>query len=80
MWESNFVTYFTLHIKAHKVWPSLMLLMSSFSVFDSKGGEFRGPKASINNLQVVMVREREDSGLWIAYVIGRICRKLGVNP
>ena len=48
--------------------------MSSFLVFDSKGGEFRGPKANINlkgrkldhnNLQVVMVREREDSGLWI---------------
>ena len=54
--------------------------MSSFSVFDSKGGEFRGPKASINNLQVVIVREREDSELWIAYVIGRISRKLGVNP
>ena len=57
--------------------------MSSFLVFDSKGGEFRGPKASINLkdqkldhlhvvmvykwcLQVVMVREREDSGLWIS--------------
>ena len=51
-----------------------MLLMSSFSVFDSKGGEFRGPKASINNLQVVMVREREDSGLWIAYVMGEFVR------
>ena len=25
-----------------------MLLMSSFSVFDAKGGEFGGPKASIN--------------------------------
>ena len=48
--------------------------MSSFSVFDSKGGEFRGPKASINNLQVVMVREREDSGLWIAYVMGEFVR------
>ena len=52
--------------------------MSSFSVFDSKGGEFGGPKASIN------IRcngpKREDSGLWIAYVVGRICRKLGVNP
>ena len=48
MWESNFVTYSTLHTKDHKVWPSLVLLMSSFSVFDSKGGEFRGPKASTN--------------------------------
>ena len=56
-----------------------MLLMSSFSVFDSKGGEFRGPKASINlsdqkldlnNLQVVMVRESEDSGLWICLCNG----------
>ena len=54
--------------------------MSSFSVFDSKGEEFRGPKASINNLQVIMVRERDDSGLWIAYEIWRICRKLGENP
>ena len=54
--------------------------MSFFSVFDSKGGEFRGPKASINNLQVLMVREREDSALWIAYVMGRICRKQGLNP
>ena len=54
--------------------------MSSFSVFDSKGGEFRGPKESINNLQVVMVREREDGGLWIAYVMGRIYIKQGLNP
>ena len=44
--------------------------MSSFLVFDSKGGEFRGPKASINNLQVVMVRESEDSGLWISLCNG----------
>ena len=53
--------------------------MSSFSVFDSKGGEFRGPKSSINlydqkqdhnNLQVVMVQEREDSGLWISLYNG----------
>ena len=40
--------------------------MSFFSVFDSKGEEFRGPKASINNLQVVMVRERKNSGLWVS--------------
>ena len=79
MWESSFVIYSTPHIKDHKIWPSLVLLMSSFSVFDSKGGEFRGPKASINNLQVVMVREREDNGLWIVYVIGRIYRKQGLN-
>ena len=55
--------------------------MSSFLVFDSKGEEFRGPKASIilqgtkvrscsNDLQVVMVREREDSGLWIGLCNG----------
>ena len=53
--------------------------MSSFSVFDSKGGEFRGPKASNNlqdqkqdqnNLQVVMVRERKDSRLWISLCNG----------
>jgi hypothetical protein len=31
-------------------------------------------------LQVVMVREREDSELWIAYVMGRIYRKQGLNP
>ena len=42
--------------------------MSSFSVFDFKGGEFRGPTKY--DLHVVMVREREDSGLWIAYVMG----------
>ena len=48
MWESNFVNYSFLHTKDHKVWPSLVLLMSSFSVFDSKGGEFRGPKARMN--------------------------------
>ena len=53
--------------------------MSSFLVFNSKGGEFRGPKAGINNLQVVIVREMKDSGLWIAYVMGRICRKQGLN-
>jgi hypothetical protein len=47
MWESNFVIYFIQHTKDHKVWPSLVLLMSSFSVFDAKGGEFGGPKASI---------------------------------
>ena len=53
--------------------------MSSFLVFDSKGGEFVGPKASLiivgpkavhNNLQVVMVREREDCGLWISLCNG----------
>ena len=40
--------------------------MSFFSVFDSKRGEFIGPesKPDYNNLQVLMVREREDSGLW----------------
>ena len=56
--------------------------MSSFLVFDSKGGEVRGPKESINfcrtkfknGLQVVMVLEREDSGLWIAYVMGEFVR------
>ena len=53
-----------------------MLLMSSFFVFNFKGGEFREPKASINNLQVLMVREREDSGLWIAYVMGEFVARL----
>ena len=75
--------------------------MSSFSVFDSKGGEFRGPKASINLLdqkldhnnlhvvmvykwclQVVMVREREDSGLWISLcnLENLLDQKQGLNP
>ena len=47
MWESNFVIHFTLYTKDHEIWPSLVLLMPSFSVFDAKGGEFEGPKASI---------------------------------
>ena len=46
MWESSFVVNSNPHTKDHKIWPSLMLLMSSFSVFDSKGGEVVGPKAS----------------------------------
>ena len=53
--------------------------MSFFLVFGSKGGEFVGskastinigPKADHNNLQVVMVREKEDSGLWISLCKG----------
>ena len=45
MRELNFVTYSTPHTKNHKVSPSLMLLISSFLVFDSKEEEFVGPKA-----------------------------------
>jgi hypothetical protein len=36
----KFCDQFHPHIKDHKILPSLVLLMSSFSVFDSKGGEF----------------------------------------
>ena len=46
--------------------------MSSFSVFDFKGGEICRTKSKPdhNNLQVVMIREREDSGLWISLCNG----------
>ena len=47
MRESNFVIHFTLYTKDHEILPSLVLLMSSFLVFDAKGGEFEGPKVSI---------------------------------
>ena len=41
--------------------------MSSFSMFDAKGGEFRGPKASINLVSTNgNGQERDDSGLWIS--------------
>jgi hypothetical protein len=46
MWESSFVIYSTPHTQDHKIWSSLVLLMSFLSVFDSKGEEFVGPKAS----------------------------------
>jgi hypothetical protein len=46
MWESSIVINSTPSTKDHKIWPSLVLLMSSFSVFDSKGGRIIGPKAS----------------------------------
>jgi len=46
MWESSFVINSTPHTKDHKIWPSLVLLMSSFSVFDYKGREVVGPKES----------------------------------
>ena len=41
--------------------------MSSFLVFDAKGGEFEGPKASIKLMSTSGngVREREESELWI---------------
>jgi hypothetical protein len=42
----KFCDQFHPHIKDYKILPSLVLLISSFSVFDSKGGEFVGPKAS----------------------------------
>ena len=42
----------TLHTKDHKVCPSLVLLISFFSVFDAKGGEFGGPKASIKLMSI----------------------------
>ena len=47
MWESNFVIYFTLHTKDHKVWPSLVLLISFFSVFDSKEENLEDQKQAL---------------------------------
>ena len=48
MWESNFMTYSTLYIKGSQSLTLPCATKVFLSVFDSKGGEFRGPKASIN--------------------------------
>ena len=58
-----------------------MLLMSSFSVFDSKGENLEDQRQALiyrtkYGLHVVMVREMEDSGLWIAYVMGEFVARL----
>ena len=64
MRESNFVIHFSLYTKDHEIWPSLVLLMSSFLVFDAKGGEFEGPKASIKLMSTSGNGPRK-GGKWI---------------
>ena len=55
--------------------------MSSFSVFDANGGEFGGPKASIN-LVSTSGNGLGKGGKWIMDCLcnGRIYRKQGLNP